>query len=476
MTAFSDLGLADPLLQALDRAGYDQPTPIQYQSIPHVISKNDIFGIAQTGTGKTAAFALPLLHRLITDRHAPPRKGARVLILSPTRELASQIAESFRVYASCAQISVAAVFGGVRHGPQAKKLKNGIDILVATPGRLLDHVSSGTIQLGETEVLVLDEADQMLDLGFVKSIRSIVAMLPEERQTLLFSATMPPSISQLARDFLRHPKKISVTPASSTVDRINQRVIHIDAVKKRALIVSLIKNQDMSRVIVFTRTKRGADRVAKYIDGSGIRAMAIHGNKSQKQRERALEAFKVAKVQVLVATDIAARGINVDDISHVINYELPEVPEAYVHRIGRTARAGAAGSAISLCDRSEIKYLHNIERLIGKKVAIDPDGQRLKLHHSDANASLTTDAAGTDSADRTLAPHREAGAGGGARAKAQMPNQRNAKPKTRRKSRNKPGDASSSKASAQSPRPKRTYHKRKSTARRSGKAAAAAAG
>ena len=368
MNTFSDLGLAGPLLKALDQKGYNNPTPIQSQAIPPIIAGHDILGIAQTGTGKTAAFALPLIHRLATNRQKPPRQGARILILSPTRELASQIAASCAAYSGNLRVSIATVFGGVGHIPQVKKLSRGVDILVATPGRLLDHLASGSIKLDQTEVLVLDEADQMLDLGFVKPVRNIVARLPRDRQTLFFSATMPESVSQLAGDFLRDPKRVSVTPVSSTVERVCQSVIHIGANDKRAALASLIVHQKMERTLVFTRTKRGADRVAKHLYDCGVRVAAIHGNKSQGQRERVLEAFRRAKLQVLVATDIAARGIDIDAVSHVINYELPEVPEAYVHRIGRTARAGASGSAISLCDRSEIKYLRGIERLIRQSI------------------------------------------------------------------------------------------------------------
>ena len=365
---FSDLGLSGPVLEALDREGYAKPTPIQSQAIPLAIAGHDILGIAQTGTGKTAAFALPLIHKLATDRQKPPPKGARVLILSPTRELASQIAQSCMTYSGKLRVSVATVFGGVGYGPQVKKLARGVDILVATPGRLLDHVASGSVRLDQTEVLVLDEADQMLDLGFVKAMRSIAARLPRDRQTLFFSATMPNAVTKLARDFLRDPKRVSVAPVSSTAERVSQRVIHLNASDKRERVTQLITDQNMTRTLVFTRTKRGADRVAKHLGTVGIRVTAIHGNKSQGQRERALEQFRKAKIEVLVATDIAARGIDIDGVSHVINYELPEVPEAYVHRIGRTARAGASGSAISLCDPSEIRHLRGIERLIRQEI------------------------------------------------------------------------------------------------------------
>ncbi len=375
MTTFADLGLTGPVLKALEQGNYQKPTPIQTQAIPHVLDGRDILGIAQTGTGKTAAFALPIIHALATNRKKLQRKCARVLVLSPTRELASQIADSFGVYAGNLKLSITTVFGGVGHGPQIKTLARGVDVLVATPGRLLDHLATGAVKLDQTEILVLDEADQMLDLGFVKPIRSIVSRLPRQRQTLFFSATMPASISELARDFLRNPERVSVAPVSSTAERVSQRIIHLNAKDKREAVAKLIVDDQMRRTLVFTRTKRGADRVAKHLENAGIRTAAIHGNKSQNQRERALEAFKSAKIEVLVATDIAARGIDIEGVSHVINFELPEVPEAYVHRIGRTARAGASGRAISLCDPSELKYLRGIEALIRQKIQSETDSR-----------------------------------------------------------------------------------------------------
>ena len=369
MTQFSDLGLAAPLLKALEGEGYTTPTPIQAKAIPVVMTGADLLGIAQTGTGKTAAFALPILHRLAADRRPAPRKGCRVLVLSPTRELASQIADSFRTYGRHLQLSVAVVYGGVAHRPQIQALSHGVDVLVATPGRLLDHMQERNADIKGTEILVLDEADQMLDLGFVKPIRRIVGNLSARRQTLFFSATMPHEIAGLAAEFLRDPIKIAVTPVASTVDRVNQRVIHIEAPKKRALLAELFADPAMSRTLVFTRTKRGADKVAQHLDAAGIRVAAIHGNKSQKQREHALDLFRNAKLRVLVATDIAARGIDIDNVSHVVNYELPEVPESYVHRIGRTARAGAEGNAISLCANDERDLLRRIERLTRQTIA-----------------------------------------------------------------------------------------------------------
>lgn len=371
---FSELGLAAPILKALAGEGYTTPTPIQGKAIPAVLAGSDLLGIAQTGTGKTAAFALPILHRLASSRRPAARKSCRVLVLTPTRELASQIADSFKTYGRHLRLTVAVVFGGVGHRPQIQALATGVDILIATPGRLLDHIAARAIDLKGTEVLVLDEADRMLDMGFVKPIRQIVSHLPAERQTLLFSATMPQEIAGLAGAFLRDPVKVAVTPVASTAERVSQRVIHVESQKKRALLAELLSDPGMSRTLVFTRTKRGADRVARHLEDAGIRVAAIHGNKSQKQRELALDAFRKARISVLVATDIAARGIDVDGVSHVVNYELPDVPEDYVHRIGRTARAGASGRAISLCDVAERSLLRSIERLT--RQSIDAEDRR----------------------------------------------------------------------------------------------------
>ena len=368
MTNFSDLGLAPNIMKALTDEGYETPTPIQAKAIPIVLSGADLLGIAQTGTGKTAAFALPILNRLAADKQPAIRKGTRVLVLSPTRELASQIAESFKTYGRHIGVTVGIVFGGVSHGPQRSMLARGVDVLVATPGRLLDHMQQGNVELRATEVFVLDEADQMLDLGFLPPIRRIVSKLSMKRQNLFFSATMPAEIGKLAGELLRDPQKVSVAPAATTVERVKQMVIHIEANKKRALLVDLFKNPDLTRTLVFTRTKRGADKVAAHLENSGIEVAAIHGNKSQNQREQALHAFKQARIRVLVATDIAARGIDVDLVSHVINFELPDVPESYVHRIGRTARAGATGMAISLVDNGERGLLRDIERLTRQQI------------------------------------------------------------------------------------------------------------
>ena len=363
LTHFNDLGLAKPLLKALAEEKYSQPTPIQSQAIPSVLAGRDLLGIAQTGTGKTAAFALPILHRLAADPKPAPRRGCRVLVLTPTRELASQIAESFRTYGRHLGFSVAVVFGGVKYGPQVRALAAGVDILVATPGRLIDHINEKVANLGAVETFVLDEADQMLDLGFLPPIRRIVATLPKQRQNLFFSATMPGEIGKLAGDLLVDPARVSVTPAATTVVRVDQRLLFVEADRKRQLLAELFDDARMARALVFTRTKRGADRVSKYLEGAGIKADAIHGDKSQGQRERALAAFKAGAVRALVATDIAARGIDVDRVTHVVNFDLPNVPEAYVHRIGRTARAGADGVAISLCSDDERAFLKDIQKL-----------------------------------------------------------------------------------------------------------------
>jgi ATP-dependent RNA helicase RhlE len=376
LTKFTELGLAAPILKALQSEGYDTPTAIQTQAIPVAMAGRDVLGIAQTGTGKTAAFALPILHRLATDRRPPQRKGCRALILSPTRELATQIADSFQTYGRHLGVSVAVVLGGVGHRPQALRLARGVDVLVATPGRLIDHLGEGNVALAGTEVLVLDEVDQMLDLGFLPPIRRIVSHLTAKRQSLFFSATMPREIGKLAEDLLRDPARISVTPVATPVERIAQRVIHVESQNKLSVLVQLLGDHQMSRALVFTRTKRGADRVARHLDGAGIRVAAIHGNKSQPQRRHALEDFRGSKVRVLVATDIAARGIDIDGVTHVVNYELPDVPESYVHRIGRTARAGAEGIAISLCGADERIQLRDIERLTRQSIPAEDRRQQ----------------------------------------------------------------------------------------------------
>jgi ATP-dependent RNA helicase RhlE len=372
LSHFNDFGLAQPILKALVAEGYTQPTPIQAQAIPYVLEGRDLCGIAQTGTGKTAAFALPILQRLSQSQNAPQRKSCRVLVLSPTRELASQIAESFKTYGRNLKLSTAVVFGGVPIGKQERQLGFGVDVLVATPGRLLDLIDRRALSLRDVEILVLDEADQMLDLGFIHSLKRIVTLLPKDRQTLFFSATMPKTISELADSFLRNPAKVSVTPVATTAERVDQSVMFVATSRKPALLSTLLRDKSIDRVLVFTRTKHGADKVVRSLDKDGITAAAIHGNKSQPQRERALAAFRDGSCRVLIATDIAARGIDVEGVSHVFNYDLPNVPESYVHRIGRTARAGATGVAIAFCNDEERAYLRDIEKLTRLKVPVAP--------------------------------------------------------------------------------------------------------
>ncbi len=368
MTQFSDLGLDEALLKAVAAEGYTTPTPIQAQAIRPILEGRDLLGIAQTGTGKTAAFALPILHRLAASRKPAMRRGVRCLVLAPTRELATQIADSFKTYGRHLGFSVITVFGGVGHRPQATALQRGVDVVVATPGRLLDHMGEGNVDLSATEILVLDEADQMMDLGFIKPLRQIISKLSRRRQSLFFSATMPQEIGALAAEMLSEPYRVSVTPVAKTADRVAQQVIYIEQKKKRSLLVELFADASMSRTLIFTRTKRGADRVARHLDAAGIKVAAIHGNKSQNQREAALGAFKANKLRALVATDIAARGIDIDEVSHVVNFEMPNIPESYVHRIGRTARAGAEGIAISLVDNEERVYLRDIEKLTRQQI------------------------------------------------------------------------------------------------------------
>ena len=365
MTSFQDFGLAEPISRALKEENYLTPTPIQAQTIPLAITGRDVVGIAQTGTGKTAAFALPILHRILENRIRPQPKTCRVLVLSPTRELSGQILDSFNAYGRHIRLTSTLAIGGVPMGRQVRSLMQGVEVLVATPGRLLDLVQSNGLKLGQVEFLVLDEADRMLDMGFINDIRKIVAKLPIKRQTLFFSATMPKDIAELAEAMLRDPARVAVTPVASTVDRITQRIIQVDFSAKSGVLAQLLKQEPVDRALIFTRTKHGADKVVKTLEKAGISANAIHGNKSQNHRERVLAAFRTGEIRTLVATDIAARGIDVDGISHVVNFDLPNIPESYVHRIGRTARAGAEGVAISLvAGAEEMGYLRDIERLI----------------------------------------------------------------------------------------------------------------
>jgi ATP-dependent RNA helicase RhlE len=360
---FAALGLAEPLQTALQAENYVTPTPIQAQSIPLLMTGRDLLGIAQTGTGKTAAFALPILHHLATNEIQLAPKSVRALVLAPTRELAVQIADSFKAYGRNIKFRGAIVLGGVGQNPQVQNLARGVDVLVATPGRLLDLMAQGHVKLDKVEMLVLDEADRMLDMGFIVPVRKLVAALPRDRQTMFFSATMPREVEQLARDILKDPAKVEVTPPATTVERIEQKLFFVDQPNKQALLHEMLKSDEMSRVIVFTRTKHGANRVALQLEAAGVKASAIHGNKSQSARQQALNDFKAGKLRILVATDLASRGIDVDNISHVVNFELPEDPDSYVHRIGRTARAGTTGIAISFCCGQERGLLKDIERL-----------------------------------------------------------------------------------------------------------------
>jgi ATP-dependent RNA helicase RhlE len=369
---FTDLGLAEPLLRALSAAKYVEPTPIQARTIPLLLQGRDVLGIAQTGTGKTAAFALPVLQHLAASRERAQPKSPRALVLAPTRELAVQIAKSFDTYGRGLGLRLGMVIGGLGFGRQIETLQRGVDILIATPGRLLDLMQRGNVKLGQVSFLVLDEADRMFDMGFIKDVRRVVASVGKERQTLLFSATMPPDVARLAAEILQNPERVEIAPQGRTVERIDQRVYFVNATNKRALLGHLLADRSLERVIVFTRTKRGANRVAEALEDRGVPSEAIHGNKSQNARQRALENFSRGRARVLVATDLASRGIDVSGVTHVINYELPADAESYVHRIGRTARAGASGIAVSFCDGSERGQLKSIERLTNQRLTVVP--------------------------------------------------------------------------------------------------------
>jgi ATP-dependent RNA helicase RhlE len=360
---FQTLGVSEPLLRALVTENYTHPTPIQSQAIPAILEGRDVLGLAQTGTGKTAAFGLPLLQRLSQDRTVAGPHGVRALILAPTRELAVQISDSLKTYGRHLHLRHTVILGGVSQNKQVEAMRNGVDILVATPGRLLDLVRQKQVRLDKVTTLVLDEADRMFDMGFIKDVRKLVSYLPKQRLSLLFSATMPGEVAHLCAEVLTNPLRIEVTPKTITVEIIEQSVYHVATQDKRGLLHKLLQDAAMKRVIVFTRTKHGANKVADQLGKNGFKADAIHGNKSQNARQRALESFREGKVRVLVATDIAARGIDIDDITHVVNFDLPNEPESYVHRIGRTARAGAGGTAIAFCDASERGQLKAIERL-----------------------------------------------------------------------------------------------------------------
>jgi ATP-dependent RNA helicase RhlE len=372
LVKFSQLGLAEPILKALSAKGYDVPTPIQAQAIPALLDGRDLCGIAQTGTGKTAAFALPSLHYLANNPKPRAPGSCRMLILSPTRELASQIAQSFVDYGKFLRLTVATVFGGVPINRQIRQMGQGVDILVATPGRLLDLIDQRALSLRNVEIFVLDEADQMLDLGFIHALKRVDQLLPKKRQSLFFSATMPKTIADLGDRFLTDPVKVSVAPQSTTAERVDQSAIFVNQSEKQALLTIMLRREPIDRALVFTRTKHGADRVVKHLVAAGIQAAAIHGNKSQPQREAALGAFRRGDIKILVATDIAARGIDIGGVSHVFNFELPNVAEQYVHRIGRTARAGAAGIAIAFVADDERAYLRQIEKLTRVRLELLP--------------------------------------------------------------------------------------------------------
>jgi ATP-dependent RNA helicase RhlE len=372
-TTFAQLQLIEPIQRALQAESYAKPTPIQAAAIPHLLAGRDLLGCAQTGTGKTAAFALPILQRIDGSRRAAAPRAPRVLVLSPTRELASQIAQSFQAYGRHVHFRQAVIFGGVGQVPQVRSLARGVHVLVATPGRLLDLMAQGHVRLDGLEVFVLDEADRMLDMGFLPDLKRIIARLPKQRQSLFFSATMPDKIAELAASLLTDPVRVSVAPPASTVDLIDERVMFVERGDKRALLCSVLKESGSHRVLVFTRTKHGADKLARQLGQKGLSVDAIHGNKSQSARERALSGFRTGTLKVLVATDVAARGIDVDGISHVINYDLPHEPESYVHRIGRTGRAGASGIAVSFCELGERSTLREIEKLLRRAIPVETD-------------------------------------------------------------------------------------------------------
>jgi ATP-dependent RNA helicase RhlE len=367
--SFNNLQLIEPLLKALSTEGYTTPTPVQQKAIPVILQQSDVLACAQTGTGKTAAFAIPLL-QLLHQQPSNQSRNIRALILVPTRELAIQVSESFQAYGRHLSLKHLAIFGGVSQVAQVSALRRGIDTLIATPGRLLDLINQRHISLQHLKFLVLDEADRMLDMGFIHDVKRIVSQLPVQRQTVFFSATMPPEIQQLSQNLLKQPVKIEVTPVSTTVERIEQSIYHVDKQNKRSLLLHLLNDEMIRTALVFARTKHGADKIARDLSRAGITTEAIHGNKSQNARQSALQNFKSGRIRVLVATDIAARGIDIDGMSHVFNYELPEIPETYVHRIGRTGRAGAGGVAISFCDRDERAYLANIQKLIRKTIPV----------------------------------------------------------------------------------------------------------
>ncbi|WP_183556681.1 DEAD/DEAH box helicase [Mucilaginibacter sp. SP1R1] len=419
--SFENLKLIEPLLKALKTEGYTTPTPIQAQAIPIILQHQDLLGCAQTGTGKTAAFALPILQLLYQDRMAhKEQKTIKALILTPTRELAIQIAESFTAYGKHTGLKNLVIFGGVSQNPQVDALRRGVDILIATPGRLLDLMNQRFVHLEHVKMLILDEADRMLDMGFVNDVKKVIAKVPAKRQTLFFSATMPKEIQHLADTILTNPEKVEVTPVSSTADTIQQSLFYVDKNDKKSLLIHILKDKNIKTALVFTRTKHGADKVVKDLVRVGITAEAIHGNKSQNARQRALTNFKNRTTRVLIATDIAARGIDIDELTHVINYEIPNIPETYVHRIGRTGRAGANGIALSFCDEEEIEFLKDIHKLIAKEIPVEEGhpyplspvaiAAGMNAKKGSANASLRTNS-GRGGGNR-----RSGGSGGGSRS------------------------------------------------------------
>lgn len=426
---FADLNLIEPLQLALKKSGYTIPTPIQVQAIPHLLLGKDLLGCAQTGTGKTAAFALPILNQLALTKYRVQPKNVNVLVLTPTRELALQIFESFKTYGENLQIKSAVVFGGVGQGPQVKALISGVDVLVATPGRLLDLVSQNHLSLRQVKTFVLDEADRMLDMGFVRDIQKVLTMIPKQRQTLFFSATMPNDIQKLASSMLTNPVRIEVTPVSSTAEKIDQRVMYVDKSQKKDLLRFVLNDPKLKRVIVFTRTKHGANRVSELLTKNRVPSEAIHGNKSQNARQRALDAFKAGSIRVLIATDIAARGIDVDGITHVINYEIPNIAESYVHRIGRTARAGAEGSAISFCDAEERSFIRDIEKIIAQPIPVDKNHpyHSVQVEHAVIMSSgkakaMIEGGGGRGGGGRRPSGGRSSGGGGGGSRGGRKPN------------------------------------------------------
>jgi ATP-dependent RNA helicase RhlE len=417
--SFENLNLIEPILRALKTEGYTTPTPIQEQAIPIVLRHQDLLGCAQTGTGKTAAFAIPILQLLYQDRlQHKEQKTIKALILTPTRELAIQINESLAAYGKHTGLKHLVIFGGVSQGPQTDALRRGVDILVATPGRLLDLMNQRFVHLEHIKMLVLDEADRMLDMGFVHDVKKIIAKVPAKRQTLFFSATMPNEIQQLANTILNNPEKVEVTPVSSTADTIQQELYYVEKNDKRSLLAHILKDKEIKTALVFTRTKHGADKVVKDLIRIGITAEAIHGNKSQNARQRALANFKNRTTRVLIATDIAARGIDIDELTHVINYEIPNIPETYVHRIGRTGRAGASGIALTFCDQEEIEFLKDIHKLIAKEIPVNDthpypmSPQSIVAKHAEGKSK------GSSGGGRTGAPKRGRGFGRDSRPKA----------------------------------------------------------